>query len=68
MKGIDPLPDVLTRNIPLPERDYSQEQPVSDEVFEAYRNQFLYDAADLNEVVDSVDDRCFRNQLLASCP
>ena len=55
-EGTDPPPAFLTRNIPLPRRDYSQEQPASDEVFEAYRRQFLYDAADLNAEVEPFDD------------
>jgi dienelactone hydrolase len=41
-------------------RDYSKEVPVSENVFRVYKNQFLYDSAALNAVVeekfDSPDD------------
>jgi formylglycine-generating enzyme required for sulfatase activity/cephalosporin-C deacetylase-like acetyl esterase len=51
------LPEALTRNIPLPRRDYSKEQPASDQVFEAYKSLYLYDKTDLQAKVESVDDK-----------
>jgi cephalosporin-C deacetylase-like acetyl esterase len=52
----EPIPAALTRNIPLPKRDYTREQPVTDEVFAAYRSQYQYDKTPLNAVVEPVDD------------
>ena len=52
----EPIPSALTRSMPLPGRDYAREQAASDEVFEAYKSQYLYDKAELNAVVESVDD------------
>jgi dienelactone hydrolase len=46
----------LKGNIPLPRRDYAKEQPVNDAVFEAYRSQYLYDAKNLNAVVERKSD------------
>jgi len=37
-------------------RDFLSETPVSDEVFNIYRNQFLYDKKDLNAVIESRDE------------
>jgi eukaryotic-like serine/threonine-protein kinase len=34
-------------------RDYSKQDPVSDEIFEVYREQFAYDKADLNSRVET---------------
>ncbi len=37
-------------------RDYYKEKPVSDDVFQAYLGQFQYDKANLNPVVESIDE------------
>ena len=37
-------------------RDFYNEKPVSDEVFEVYRNQFLYDKTDLQPVIEERDE------------
>jgi serine/threonine protein kinase/cephalosporin-C deacetylase-like acetyl esterase len=37
-------------------RDYYKEKPVSDDVFQAYLDQFRYDKAVLNPVVESIDE------------
>lgn len=37
-------------------RDFLSEEPVSDEVFNIYRNQFLYDKKDLNPLIESRDE------------
>ena len=37
-------------------RDFSKETPVSDSVFEVYRQLYAYDKVDLKPVVESVDD------------
>ncbi len=39
-----------------PQRDYSKEKPVPDNVFQAYRSLYAYDKTPLNAVVESVDD------------
>ena len=36
------LSDALTRAIPLPSRDYSKEEPVSNEVFQVYKDLYSY--------------------------
>jgi eukaryotic-like serine/threonine-protein kinase len=36
--------------------DYSKEIPVSESIFQVYKNQFLYDSAPLNAVVDKRDE------------
>ena len=37
--------------------DYSKFEPVPDEIFEIFKNQFLYDRAELNVSVDKKDER-----------
>jgi len=39
-----------------PFRDYSQEKPVSDEIFQAYKNLYSYDKTELNPVIESTDE------------
>jgi dienelactone hydrolase len=38
------------------QKDYSKEKPVSESVFKAYRNQFLYDKTDLNARIEDRDE------------
>ena len=40
--------------------DYSQEQPLADEIFETYRDQYSYDPTPLNPVVERVEDESER--------
>ena len=40
-------------------RDFLSENPVSDEVFNVYRNQFLYDRKDLNAVIEYRDEESY---------
>jgi dienelactone hydrolase len=54
--GTGPAPPELGRNMPLLTRDYARERPASDQLFEAYRSQYLYDKTDLRAVVESTDD------------
>jgi len=59
VKYIDPqsIPSTAFRQIDFPiTRDYSKEDPVSDQVFDIYRNQFLYDSIDLEAVVEEKDE------------
>ncbi|MCK4346154.1 MAG: SUMF1/EgtB/PvdO family nonheme iron enzyme [Bacteroidales bacterium] len=37
-------------------RDYSKEEPVPENIFEIYRNQFLYDSSDLDAIIEERDD------------
>ena len=46
----------LTRVLGRTFRDYSKEQPVSEEVFRAFRTIFAYDPKPLNARVEEVDD------------
>ncbi len=50
------LSDALTRAIPLPSRDYSKEEPVSNEVFQVYKDLYSYDPTPLESKIESVDD------------
>ncbi|HZR23454.1 MAG TPA: protein kinase [Vicinamibacterales bacterium] len=53
--AFDPIPRLI--------RDYTFEKPVSDEIFNVYRQLFTYDKADLRPVVDSTsDDRAWRTE------
>ena len=54
-------PDNLPESVFAPEEfgsvvDFSNEVPVSDEIFEVYRAQFAYDPGELNSRVDSRDE------------
>jgi cephalosporin-C deacetylase-like acetyl esterase len=40
-----------------PARDYSEEEPVSDEILEAYLNMYSYDKTPLNAKIDLVDEK-----------
>jgi formylglycine-generating enzyme required for sulfatase activity/dienelactone hydrolase len=48
--------DELTRPIRLPAQRLRAEEPVSDEVFDAYTSQYAYDDTDLRAEVESVDN------------
>jgi serine/threonine protein kinase/dienelactone hydrolase len=37
-------------------KDYSTEQPVSDHIFQVYKEQFSYDETDLNTIIESRDE------------
>jgi dienelactone hydrolase len=50
-----PLEDVAGA-IPRATRDYSVEQPISDEVMQVYRNLFSYDRTPLNSIIESTDN------------
>jgi dienelactone hydrolase len=45
-----------TRPISLAIRDFASERPVNDEIFEAYRTQYSYDATPLDVTVESSED------------
>ena len=44
--------DAFASQRPTPLRDFRSEKPVSDEVFEVYKDQFLYDKTELNDRVE----------------
>ena len=48
--------DAARRSVELSHRDYSREEPVSDDVFEVYREQFAYDDSPLDPELEKVDD------------
>jgi dienelactone hydrolase len=53
----DKIPEDAFEPIELGElRDYYKEQPVSDEIFEIYKKQFLYDSIALNANLEKRDD------------
>ena len=45
----------LTAPVEFPSRDYAREQPVSDEIFRVYRDQYAYDAQELDARVEKVE-------------
>lgn len=51
-----PLPSVLTDAIPVSQRDYNVEQPVSDQVFRAYLALFAYDPRPLDAKIEARDE------------
>ncbi len=51
-----PPPEALTRSFGNTVHDYSQDKPVSDEVFEAYRRLYAYEPAELKPVLEPADD------------
>jgi formylglycine-generating enzyme required for sulfatase activity/dienelactone hydrolase len=46
----------LTREIELPFRDFFQEEPVSDEIFQVFLNQYQYDRTDLEALVETEEE------------
>jgi len=50
------LDDDLDRELVLAVRDYTDEVPVSDEIFAVYKERFAYDRRPLNARVETVDD------------
>jgi serine/threonine protein kinase/dienelactone hydrolase len=59
MKSISPgsIPENTTRPLPLAEfRDYSKEQPVSDEIFLSYIHFYSYEKKELNSAIEEIDN------------
>ncbi|MHC4540263.1 MAG: bifunctional serine/threonine-protein kinase/formylglycine-generating enzyme family protein [Planctomycetota bacterium] len=58
MKYLEPSEDLaaLTRPIELLHRDFVNERPVSDQIFNIYLGMYTYDKTELNAVIESVDD------------
>ena len=52
------IPETAWRTVELGpgRRDYSKEKTVSNEIFEIYKNQFLYDSMALDEVMEERDE------------
>ena len=46
----------VSHQVERPSRNYASEKPVGDDVFQAYRRLFTYDAGDLAARVEAVDD------------
>ena len=51
-----PPSDQLTAAVGALSRDYSREEPASDETFRLYQNIYSYDRTSLNAVIESADD------------
>ncbi len=51
-----PPGDSLTQPLLTAVHDYSQDKPVSDEVFQAYRRLYAYEATELKPVVEAASD------------
>ncbi|MCK4992636.1 MAG: SUMF1/EgtB/PvdO family nonheme iron enzyme [Bacteroidales bacterium] len=49
----DTLRNELSQDFPPKERDFSNEEPVSDEVFSVFKELFRYEKEDLNSVIES---------------
>jgi dienelactone hydrolase len=45
----------LVRTIEPPFRDFKNEKPVSNEIFNSYLNQYAYDKGELNSIIESSD-------------
>lgn len=43
------------QSIKRPSRDFISEKPVSDEIFDIYKNQFAYDKSNLNSIAGTID-------------
>ena len=54
--GAEAVPKDLTRPVERRFRDYTKEQPVSEETVRIYKNMFAYDRTELNAKTESVDD------------
>jgi dienelactone hydrolase len=52
--GADRLASTITGPIEFPSRDYANEKPVSNEMFNVYRSLYSYDKTDLRSKVESV--------------
>lgn len=55
VKNLKPVPQQAQAPIEASFRDYSKEQPVSDEVFRVYQSLYKYDKTPLNERIESSD-------------
>lgn len=53
--------ETLFRSIPLPNRNYVAPNPVDDEVFQLYAQQYDYDDTGLNDVVEATDAESFEH-------
>jgi eukaryotic-like serine/threonine-protein kinase len=56
VKYTSPLPPAIAGPVELLVRDYSKEKPVSDEVFQIYKQQFAYDKIPLDAKMESRDE------------
>ena len=56
VKYINPPSDAALAAIDQRTRDFTQEKPVDDQVFEVMRRMYAYDRRPLNETVESVED------------
>ena len=56
VKYVSPLPDAATRAVTFARRDISTERPVNDDMFEAYRNQYRYDATPLAATLEATEE------------
>ena len=55
--NMDRIPETAFRPIKLnSKRDYSKEEPVPDDIFAIYKNQFLYDSTALDAIVEERDE------------
>lgn len=48
--------EALQASIKLPYRDFTKEEPVSDEIFKIYMGMYKYDNTELNSKIESVND------------
>jgi formylglycine-generating enzyme required for sulfatase activity/predicted esterase len=50
-------PEMVFRPVERLFRDYNREKPVSEDIFQVYKNQFSYDRTDLNPVIEWTDEK-----------
>jgi dienelactone hydrolase len=54
--GTEPLPAQVDAELAIQIRNYAQERPVSDEVYQAFRGLYYYDKSSLEARTEAVDD------------
>ena len=52
----EPIPESFLASVALPFRDYTVEQPVSDDVFQVYRDLYSYDPVPLEPMIDAAEE------------
>jgi hypothetical protein len=50
------IPERAFGEVDWPTRDYTKEKPVSDPIFQVYKDRFSYDKTDLNPVIEKRDE------------
>ena len=54
--GSNPVPAVVDGDLPVQLRNYAEEKPVSDEIFQTFRSLYAYDKTPLETRLEATDD------------